>query len=811
MSRSLGEKGKFKKLLKNARQQDLNRVLSLNVADNDLDSFDFSKFPNLQTLDISSNRLNNDNMLEFAKALNRTSNKLTMLKIDRAMLNISHLKGDESVKSLKFRGLEMASGIIITRLIQSNPFLTSLDVSNNNLGGYKYKQRFVADTRVIEAFAQVLKSNNVLTSLNLENIKLCGIDNDGSHNRKGTYNPAGIQALASALSEPNAVLTTLNLANNVLCGIDQRGDGTYDASGITALAEMLKVNEKLVNLVLTDNHIGDVGAVAISGSLKSNKTLKTLMLMNCNIGPSGVKALSEGSELTKLSLAENDLTNSGQDMSGIQAFAVSLNQQHAMLTHLDLTRTFYSATGNTPSVTALANALKDNKVLTSLYFAYNLLGSENAVILADALNKNNVLTSCTLYANNIDTKTAEILANIGTEKSITLTVKYDKKMIHAPNRKFGPADGILFASDIRVANLISLDLSYNALCGIDQYGYGTYDASGIEALAKAFEASSKLTSCTLIHNKLDIESATMLAKIGTKKNIMLSGIRHDETNVLFNSKYSDKIKSGDAILIASDLRVSTVLMRLHLHNNEIGDEGAVAIGESLKSNKSLEELRISEDKIGPTGAKALAEALKVNTVLTSCTLIKNQLDIESATMLAEIGTERRIMLSGIEHDQTEANFQHQNLQPADGILIASDLRVSAVLTRLSLAGNNLTNDGKDMSGIQALAAALSSGSAVLTSLDLGGNNLNAEAGKALASMLEVNRVLTSLDLTNNRICGLGWEGGTYDPSGIQALASALAGNAVLKQLDVKYNNLNNEARNILKEAVRGREGFFGYY
>ena len=40
-------------------------------------------------------------------------------------------------------------------------------------------------------------------------------------------------------------------------------------------------------------------------------------------------------------------------------------------------------------------------------------------------------------------------------------------------------------------------------------------------------------------------------------------------------------------------------------------------------------------------------------VLTACTLIKNNLDVESATMLAKIGTEKRIMLSGMKLDQTE--------------------------------------------------------------------------------------------------------------------------------------------------------------
>ena len=47
-------------------------------------------------------------------------------------------------------------------------------------------------------------------------------------------------------------------------------------------------------------------------------------------------------------------------------------------------------------------------------------------------------------------------------------------------------------------------------------------------------------------------------------------------------------------------------------------------------------------------------------------------------MLAKVGTEKGIMLSIIQHDETEADFEYEGLQPADGILIASDLRVSDV-------------------------------------------------------------------------------------------------------------------------------------
>ena len=187
-------------------------------------------------------------------------------------------------------------------------------------------------------------------------------------------------------------------------------------------------------------------------------------------------------------------------------------------------------------------------------------------------------------------------------------------------------------------------------------------------------------------NKLDVPSATMLAKAGTEKGCMLFGIKHDQTEASF---INESLGPADSILIASDLRVSAVL--------------------------------------------------------TECNVRRNKLDSESANVLAKVATEKRVMLFGIKHDQTVADFSSQGLGPVDAVLIASDLRVSAVITNLNLAQNDLTNHGRDMSGIQAIADALKSGMAVLTNLDLYGNSIGPEGAAAIAEALKSGMaVLTTL-------------------------------------------------------------------
>ena len=45
----------------------------------------------------------------------------------------------------------------------------------------------------------------------------------------------------------SSVVTELNLAENALCGVNWRGEGTYDASGIQALAAALSSGSSVLS------------------------------------------------------------------------------------------------------------------------------------------------------------------------------------------------------------------------------------------------------------------------------------------------------------------------------------------------------------------------------------------------------------------------------------------------------------------------------------------------------------------------------------------------------------------------------------
>eukprot|EP00900_Chrysochromulina_parva_P007093 jgi/Chrpa1/16385/Chrysochromulina_OHIO_Genome00023839-RA len=203
------------------------------------------------------------------------------------------------------------------------------------------------------------------------------------------------------------------------------------------------------------------------------------------------------------------------------------------------------------------------------------------------------------------------------------------------------------------------------------------------------------------------------------------------------------------------------------------------------------ELNLSNMGLHVAAAMLIAYLIPATSVLKNCNLLQNRFDVESAKKLAKMGAEKGIMLSGMTRDQTMANFWGQSLQPADAILIASDLQFMAVLTRLDLQRNKIGDDGA-----MAIAEALKV-NAVLTRLDLDHNNIGVEGAKAIAEALKVNVVVTTLYLTHNNI----------GDEGAIVIAQALKVNAVLTKLWLGNNIIGDAGKKAMQDEVKDRFGF----
>lgn len=88
------------------------------------------------------------------------------------------------------------------------------------------------------------------------------------------------------------------------------------------------------------------------------------------------------------------------------------------------------------------------------------------------------------------------------------------------------------------------------------------------------------------------------------------------------------------------LSEDSVITRLFLRNNGIGDEGARLIGSALStaktSNKNLQFLSLAFNHIGDTGAAYLAQGLRLNRVLLYVSLAGNQIGDSGAAQFAKV-------------------------------------------------------------------------------------------------------------------------------------------------------------------------------
>jgi hypothetical protein len=245
----------------------------------------------------------------------------------------------------------------------------------------------------------------------------------------------------------------------------------------------------------------------------------------------------------------------------------------------------------------------------------------------------------------------------------------------------------------------------------------------------------------------------MLAEVAKQKGISLCGIRRQQTTADFSNQ---NLQPPDAILLASDLSQAVVT-------------GALT---KLSLAQPMTRHRVGRGiELGEEGAKFLCDALVGNITL-------KELDISSSSYNYIIGG-----TAGAKH-------------------VANMLLVNGGLTKISLARNKLGEEGT-----KAICEALKQNK-TLKELKLSGymgSNIGGAAGaKHVADMLGVNSGLTSLDLSNNLLCGVTtFGGGTYTAEGITAIAEALRVNGALTSVKLSGNRLGDEGWGVIFAAICG--------
>jgi hypothetical protein len=304
-------------------------------------------------------------------------------------------------------------------------------------------------------------------------------------------------------------------------------------------------------------------------------------------------------------------------------------------------------------------------------------------------------------------------------------------------RTIGVEGGMLLAYLVPVmGGLTSLNLKRNQLCGLDDHERGTYTAVGITAIADALRVNGGLTRVDVRDNIIAGDGAAQLAaavlgnlKIEMFNEIPIKEMRADSFTVLDLEWKNVGVEGG--MVVAGLIPVMVGLTALDLSFNDLKDEGVNAVCEAIQSNKEtkLASLNFKYNSIGPVGANAVAAMVGVTGALTRVDIRRNNIAGDGAEQL-----------------------------------------VAAVLGNLKIEMFNEIP-------IKEMRADS------FTELDLEGKGVGVVGGMVIAGLMPVMGVLTSLNLSDNQLCGLDdRRRGTYTAEGITAIADAMRVNGALTQV-----------------------------
>jgi Ran GTPase-activating protein (RanGAP) involved in mRNA processing and transport len=290
-----------------------------------------------------------------------------------------------------------------------------------------------------------------------------------------------------------------SLTDLVLIHLDYDTHGTLynvcppiGSTGARMVADALQGNQKLVNVELGFNEIGNQGLVSIGTVLSSTKieeldlvysgfdaqgirdfcpflvrtTLKTLVLSRNEIRDEGVELLLDALMSSRIETLGLDKTGIGT--RGIQCVARFVST-HPCLRGLDLSLNNITGDGirylskalfltrklmdldlhgneiHDEDAVLLAHALQHNRTLRSLNLCDNALERRGAFVLAEALSHNHTLAELRLDENNFDNEGIQCLVQLvqqnsglvihAFEQEIQEWAQHNQEWIHTASQK----------------------------------------------------------------------------------------------------------------------------------------------------------------------------------------------------------------------------------------------------------------------------------------------------------------------------------------------------------------------------------------
>jgi hypothetical protein len=552
--------------------------------------------------------------------------------------------------------------------------------------------------------AALLYLRTTLTHVNLERVKLP---------------PAGLSTLALALP---ASITTLLLA-----GTDCAAKGA-DLSGVRALCDVIDAargaaaggdggdggggggGARLTTLSLARNALPDAAAPLIVRALQAN-TLTSLDLTGNRFGAAAIEQVSAAAcassalqsfggvpvaalrtdeqgaelELSELEIGTLEAHVLSQLLPGAPALEFARLEGQPIPVRLLCGRLVPGSEPSEQVQAATAEAVgevatsltpkrkKGDVELRAIHLNHARLADPSALVIGALVVLSTALIELELGYNSIKPEGAAWLAR-GVARSTSL-----QSLSLAWNR-LGPDGLIALASAVSsCATLTSLNLDNNAVCGINDFGQGTYTDAGLTALAEALRRRPQLTALNLSNNALGGCNQRGVGPRTSRGVEVLATALAPATGVSDLTLDGNHLGCALVVALLDALRACTTLTSLRLADTQLTDGSAPGstlpsaraslamshasahhpppppsfptggapgstqaletIAQMLKAGR-LRVLSLDGNKVGPAGASLLAAALKAakpGGALTDLLLDRegNDLDEEAEKLLSK--------------------------------------------------------------------------------------------------------------------------------------------------------------------------------
>lgn len=743
------------------------------------------------------------NELRFNKALtelNLSQNKIS----DAGVKMINHLlKENKSITSLNLNKNKITNlgANDLGHALKFNSILKTLILSDNEIGDKGIKE-------IAKSFQQpVVKSEEIrekkkgeekkssqrmdlkdLTDHFMDNGK-CSIAKIKNliiqgHSTPGTFlaksSTRGVYFKIEVHKPVN--ITELDLSNNHITNASE-----------ASLCNIINKTEGLLLLSLEGNQINKSDQSCVSQAWKE-KTIENKLPINWNVP---LKPFYNAEK----AIEHKNKEYKNSDVSIIASFLKkSYKLERLILSH--------NCIGD-EGTCIIGEILKINSTLRILHLDANKIGNKGAEAIKDALLHNFTLNVLDMRENKNITIAPQLLALALTQKS-TINMFNCISLSSLKGNSNGKIELILqddHIGDIEIDLVAQVIRTYSKVTSLEIESNRVSDV-GVQKLAIELKVNSTLTSLTLGSNNISDEGAKYIAQVLGINNTLTSvqmpkrsKIKILGANALFKSlTKSNTIKMFGGIPVSHFKINDANKKKIHLPPIEIGQVEVFVIAELIKTDYVAKILNLSNNQINDFGIKTISESLQTNSTLTAVILSNNH--------IGQLGIEA--IAKALENNSTieELDLSKNSIIDESISTISNMLTTTTTLTLVSLMGNTISKVGRKTISEAWKTSTNPKKLPINWNVPLkdfrGGektiehreNLYNNDDAIIIAHFLDVNTVLTALDIRDNVNLGL---------EGSRRLMNSIVGKNVIEvfgDIPIKHLTTNNTNPSALPSTTK---------